>query len=153
VKWEKMYKHLPLAEIPEKAGYHAPWFLEWIEHATYDDYWKSRSVAEHYGDFRVPVLQMGGWYDLFGDCQLRIFEGLQAAGKVPHRLIIGPWGHGLNTRNLGQLDFSPRAVIDIDAEEKRWFDRWLLDKENGCEKDAPLRIFVMGTNVWRDEYE
>ena len=37
--------------------------------------------------------------------------------------------------------------------ELRWFDRWLKGVANGADNDAPLRIFVMGVNRWRDESE
>ena len=33
----------------------------------------------------------------------------------------------------------------------RWFDYWLKGKTNGVDHDAPVRIFVMGDNCWRDE--
>jgi putative CocE/NonD family hydrolase len=49
----------------------------------------------------------------------------------------------------------------------RWFERWLKGVENGVERDAPVRLFVMGSGephktregrlfvggVWRDEQE
>jgi putative CocE/NonD family hydrolase len=44
-------------------------------------------------------------------------------------------------------------MIDLEAEEQRWFDRWLRGVDNGVEHDAPLRIFIMGANTWRDEHE
>jgi len=33
----------------------------------------------------------------------------------------------------------------------RWFDYWLKGKTNGVDREAPVRIFVMGDNRWRDE--
>ena len=35
----------------------------------------------------------------------------------------------------------------------RWFDYWLKGMDNGIMDEAPVRIFVMGDNVWRDEQE
>ncbi len=37
------------------------------------------------------------------------------------------------------------------ALDVRWFDYWLKDETNGLDHDAPVRIFVMGDNQWRDE--
>jgi putative CocE/NonD family hydrolase len=35
----------------------------------------------------------------------------------------------------------------------RWFDYWLKGIDNGIAEESPIRLFVMGTNQWRDEYE
>src|SRR5207248_9667017 len=48
----------------------------------------------------------------------------------------------------------PQALIDLYAEELRWFDRWLkgtIENAMAEKSEAPVRIFVMGTNQWRDE--
>jgi hypothetical protein len=34
-----------------------------------------------------------------------------------------------------------------------FYDHWLKGKDNGAEKAAPMKIFVMGENKWRDENE
>jgi putative CocE/NonD family hydrolase len=35
----------------------------------------------------------------------------------------------------------------------RWHDRWLKGIANGIDEGPPVRLFVMGENVWRDEWE
>ena len=35
----------------------------------------------------------------------------------------------------------------------QWVDYHLKGIQNGLDRQAPIRIFVMGENVWRDEYE
>ena len=35
----------------------------------------------------------------------------------------------------------------------RWFDYHLKGIQNGVDKEAPVKIFVMGANKWRDEQE
>jgi putative CocE/NonD family hydrolase len=70
------------------------------------------------------------------------------------KLLMGPWPHGVNsTSRLGEVDFGPDAVIDLTGTQQRFFDRWLKGEENGLEAEAPVRIFIMGENVWRDERE
>jgi putative CocE/NonD family hydrolase len=49
------------------------------------------------------------------------------------------------------VDFGPNAAMDCTAVQIRWFDYWLKDKPNGVDKDAPVKIFVMGDGKWRDE--
>jgi predicted acyl esterase len=70
--------------------------------------------------------------------------------KPLQRLLIGPWGHATNRgTRMGDVDFGPSAVIDLDGLQTRWFNRWLNGQQNGIDNDAPVRIFVMGENVWR----
>ena len=45
------------------------------------------------------------------------------------------------------------AGIDLDGVQLRWFDHWLKGVDSGIMEEAPVRIFVMGDNVWRDEQE
>jgi uncharacterized protein len=36
---------------------------------------------------------------------------------------------------------------------RQWFDAWLLGGEAALAAQAPVRLFVMGANVWREEQE
>ena len=68
------------------------------------------------------------------------------------RLIIGPWPHGWNaSTRTGDQDFGEDAVIDVTPLYLEWFDHWL--KDGPAPAGAPIRIFVMGDNAWRDEHE
>jgi putative CocE/NonD family hydrolase len=52
---------------------------------------------------------------------------------------------------VGVSDFGHEAVIDPTAMRLAWFRHWLQgDEDPGW---APVRIFVMGANVWRDEQD
>jgi putative CocE/NonD family hydrolase len=156
----EVYRHLPLIDVDEVAGRHSEWFREWAEHNTYDDYWKKLSYQDKYSRVNVPVLHITGWYD---DDQLggpTNFTGMIAQAGSPEaranqRLLIGAWPHAFNTtQKLGDIDFGPQAIIDMNAVYFRWFDCYLKAKD--CEKlqsEAPVRIFVMGENRWRDEHE
>ncbi len=76
--------------------------------------------------------------------------------RANQRLLMGPWGHAVNTESkMGEVDFGPQSLIDLRGEELRWFDRWLKDptKDAARNEQPPVRIFVMGTNQWRDEHE
>jgi uncharacterized protein len=77
---------------------------------------------------------------------------MAAAGRAGQRLLMGPWGHAVNTvRKLGEVDFGPDALIDMNAYTLAFLDEHV----KGIEPDpapAPVRIFVMGANEWRDEH-
>ena len=44
-------------------------------------------------------------------------------------------------------------MLDLEQLELKWFDRWLKGINNGADNEAPLKLFVMGVNQWRDESE
>jgi hypothetical protein len=43
--------------------------------------------------------------------------------------------------------------MDFEGVQLRWYDHWLKGIDNGVRQDAPVRLFIMGANVWRDEQE
>jgi putative CocE/NonD family hydrolase len=72
-------------------------------------------------------------------------------------LLIGPWKHGLPLSSVsGDMAFGVMAesfAIDLEGVQLRWYDHWLKGIDNGVRHDAPVRLFVMGDNVWREEQE
>jgi ankyrin repeat protein len=78
-------------------------------------------------------------------------EAKTETARKGSRVIIGPWNHGICNRRYGNIDFGPDAVLDKVGVQIRWFDFWLKDIQNGVDKDAQVKIFVMGDNKWRDE--
>jgi putative CocE/NonD family hydrolase len=67
---------------------------------------------------------------------------------------MGPWGHGISqSGRVGDLDFGKDSVIKLREIQTKWFDYWLKGNEADGYKWAPFRIFVMGSNQWRDEQE
>jgi len=80
--------------------------------------------------------------------------GGSAAARQHQRLIIGPWSHGYFGNMYVEQDYGILAstdAADLTAAQLRWFDYWLKDAENGVPEDAPVQIFVMGSNRWRTE--
>ena len=70
------------------------------------------------------------------------------------RLVVGPWPHWTPQISVvGDVDFGPNAVLDLEPLRREWFGHWLQDQPAPMLDDAPIRIFVMGENVWRDEWE
>jgi len=72
--------------------------------------------------------------------------------------LIGPWGHGVprfpdGDWVFGDVNFGPDVKIDFQNMSTRWFDYHLKGEKNGVDKEAPVKIFVMGANKWRDEQE
>ena len=55
----------------------APYFQDWLDHPTYDSYWKQWSIEENYDKIQVPALTITAWYDIFQGGSLRNYMGLK----------------------------------------------------------------------------
>src|SRR5262249_21720904 len=89
--------HNPLSAVPEYEG----WYLDFFEHADYDASWKDPMVnwSEHYSQTAdVPMIHVGGWYDVFLAGTFDNFNGLRKVKRTPQRLLVGPWTHHGNAR-------------------------------------------------------
>ena len=149
--------NFPLSNLPGHGNFtsYLPFLGDWLKHPRYDDYWKRWSIDEHRSSIKVPAYHVGGWYDIFLGGTLRNYAGIKAHAATPEarsgqRLLIFLGGHA----GFGDFDFGPQAAkVDTDGLVLRWYDHLLKGIENGIDKEKPVRIFVMGENVWRDETE
>jgi putative CocE/NonD family hydrolase len=132
---------------------HYTHYFEWLDEPEDSPYWQrmspSVSAAELAHD-GPPMLFVGGWYDTHLRGTLDAYHAIASSGRVPARLVIGPWSHSPWTRRVGALDFGPAAIGEIDLLQVRWFDRWLKSEANGIEREAPVRLFDMGLHDWVD---
>lgn len=157
-QWSEAFRHLPLHDVDSSAGRNLPFWQDWIAHPSYDDYWEAMDDTRLFEQITVPAFNMGGWYDLYANQTFSNFNGLRLGGGSNEarqsKLIVGPWPHALSTSTqTGDVDFGEASLVDLEAEEMRWFERWLRGVDNGIEHEAPLRLFLMGANRWRDADE
>ena len=135
----------------------APYFLDWLDHPSYDAYWQQWSIEEQYELVQVPALTIAAWYDIFQGGSLRNFTGLKAragnaAARKGQRLLVTIGGHAGGGRKIGSVDFGPAADdYDENAITLEWYDYLLQGRQNRFATGKPVRIFVMGQNKWRDE--
>ena len=84
-------------------------------------------------------------------------NGATEAARRGQRLLIGPWIHGGSPNDVaGEYHFGTRSsspVLDLPGLILRYYDHWLKGEDNGGAEEKPVRIFVMGENVWRLEDE
>ena len=134
----------------------APYFLDWLAHPSFDDYWRQWSIQDHYADIQVPALTVAAWYDLFQGGSLRNYIGIRAQGgseaaRKGQQLLIIIGGHAGLGRKVGDVDFGPTAEFKEDDTTLNWYDFLFKGIKNDFAKATPVKIFVMGTNTWRDE--
>src|SRR5262245_44503062 len=162
VDFEALFRRLPLVSALDEIV-DRPTYREFISHPTLDEFWLVYSLKGRYREIEAPAYVVTGWYDNLLHEGFKQFRGwrneARPAARAGSKLLVGPWVHynvqsgGGGLARYGDLDFGTASLVDILALHRRWFDRWLRGVENGIDAEAPLRLFVMGTNVWRDEAE
>jgi len=151
------FRHLPERDHPTLTAI-APYFADWLDHPERDDYWKGLS-ARGSTVTDIPVLNIGGWHDLFLGGTIDNYLAMRARTVEPdaarQRLIIGPWAHGATSGVFPERAFGVRAGLDgadIAGEQLAWFKEHLAGSPSATPR-SPVRIFVMGPDVWRDELD
>ena len=134
----------------------APYFLDWLAHPGYDDYWKRWSIEEHYADIGVPSLTVAAWYDIFLGGSLRNYVGVKLHGKDEaarrgQHLLVTIGGHAGSGRKVGEVDFGPAAPFDEDETTLSWYDYLFKNMVNDFSHPKPVKLFVMGANEWHEE--
>jgi uncharacterized protein len=138
----------------------APYFRDWVEHETNDDYWRKVKVSDFYSRMNIKALHSGGWHDIFSGGSIRNFIRLQQEAPTKEaregqRLMMGPWAHAATSPEgkIGDVTFGNQAVLDMNGTIVKWYDFAIKGKQNEFATNPPVRIFVMGDNVWRAENE
>lgn len=152
---EKWLWYLPYGDLPlEAIGGLRDRFRDWLAHINEDVF----NIDGSYEQIDIPVHHRTGWYDRLSRT-VDLFLGMREKGRTERarnsqRLIVGPWTHTNDlTRKTGDIDFGPEAEVDYFSLIVPWFDYWLKGVQNGVMDTAPVRLFVMGANKWRDEEE
>jgi len=145
-------RHLPLNDIAPLKSL-APYYQEWVEHHSYDDYWTSRNWLPELMEDCPPALHIGGWFDSFLDGTSQSFaalESVESSSRGSHALVIGPWAHipwgrFAGGRDQGVLSHQPMDILSVN-----WFNRWLKGIDVVTD-DAlgRVRYFELGSQVWR----
>lgn len=127
--------------------------FDYYYRGAYDDWWAQdcNDFSAHFARHAdIPGTYSGGWFDPFAVATTGYFTAMAGRNTSPQRLIMGPWTH-MGSRNTlswaGEVDFGPDSVWGfprLNPDQERWFDRWLKGVDNGVEREAPVRIFVMG---------
>jgi putative CocE/NonD family hydrolase len=148
--FQKFIWHLPLRTADVAAtGWTIDIYAQAVAHPAYDRFWRGISTREQLGKVRVPVFAIGGWYDNFVESDLEAFTALRKSTGL-NRILIGPWPHNMSTKFPG-VDFGPQAGAPVRSLALEWFDQWLMGKDTPLVSEAPVKIFVMGANKWREE--
>jgi putative CocE/NonD family hydrolase len=157
---------LPLSEFeptrPDDDSF-LPFFYEFLKHPVPDEWTAAMLVSSRHEQVKVPSLTIAGWHDLLLAPDLEHFQGMRnnagsETARSNSKLIVGPWAHASFLHVVGDIDFGFRSngmFLDLKEDltklQLRWFDRWLKNERNGIDDEAPVKLFIQGSNRWRDE--
>jgi predicted acyl esterase len=130
-------RHWTIVDNPDR---NPGWFDILINPEDGPFYWE-RSAYKLYDRIRIPVYCESAWW-AYGHMHLvgafHNYAGIDAPKKL---LIRDPVVY---TRPLPE---------DYNREVVRWYDHWLKGIDTGIMSEAPIRLYVMGLNQWRNEQE
>ncbi len=155
---DKILMSLPLIEQDKLLGWKIPFLRDWMSHPERDRYWDRTSVGDGYSKITASVYAIGGWYDILLQGTIANFLKMTGPDIAPEirrkqKLMIGPWIHDMGKRKFDELDFGEAADLNDSELMMRWFDNQLKGIDNGIMQEPPVKIFVMGKNIWRFENE
>lgn len=148
--------HLPLRDPGAialgGAGYTQAWsdvIASWEKPGMWDVISPLKNVEK----ITVPVMVVGGWYDIFSQGNLDLWAALRARGgsdvtRRETRLIMGPWVHSCRGPT-GAVSF-PKADLPLSQLQTEWFDRWLCGKTNASANWPLIRYYAMNGAGWTD---
>ncbi|TYP90517.1 CocE/NonD family hydrolase [Blastococcus xanthinilyticus] len=151
---------MPTSDHPALVG-PAPWFGQMLRHPDRDRFWQDLSISDQADQVTAPALNVGGWFDVFAGATTSTYtrmrrEAGSAEARAGQRLVMGPWDHTGYTGAYFDRQFGSGADIlaaDLTGVHLAFFDRHLRGRTDALEGTAPVRIFVMGIDQWRDEQD
>jgi predicted acyl esterase len=112
-------------------------------------FWERLERANHLRpeSLEVPMLLVGGWFDIYVDPVIDTFARLRTGGgprlREHSRLVVGPWLHRTDNEEVGILRFPDARGGGIERAH-RFFDRWLRGIEDPAELSrAAITYFSM----------
>ena len=130
-----------------------PTWNDYMQHGSYDDYWKKRNALSYLKDIKHPILNVAGWFDaedFYGPMEI-YYTIERETPKNQNLLVVGPWRHGGwasgKGDSLGDIRFNSNTAETYRQEiEFPFFQHHLKGKEN---PDLPEAIvFETGSNRW-----
>jgi hypothetical protein len=148
-QWAEVMKQLPVITLDSLVGRRVDAWREWMRHDVRDEYWTPFNMLGTYERFDIPSFNVTGWYDGQLPGTLKHYTNAVRTGRAEdHRLIIGPWLHGVNRgTRIGEREYGPNAVIELDRIRDAWVDHVMLGRPRPATPN--VLYFLPVKNEWR----
>jgi uncharacterized protein len=132
-----------------------PFWNDIMKNDRYNEFWKARSIRNHFKGVQPAMLTVGGWFDaedLYGT--LATYQSLEKNNpKLDSTLVMGPWDHGGwywgAGSGFGSLRFGQAtAAFYREQIEFPFFDAYLFGDGKFARPEA--WVFQTGANKWRE---
>ncbi|MBK8979228.1 MAG: CocE/NonD family hydrolase [Planctomycetes bacterium] len=132
----------------------SPTWSAFLEHSTYDEFWRTGNTLQHLTKVTVPTLNVFGWWDaenLGGAHDIyTTLEPYDVHGL--NRIVVGPWAHGqwadAGAVALGDYEFGSDTSAYYQREiEAPWFAHHLMGRPDPGLPEALM--FQTGTDDWK----
>lgn len=137
------------------AGQPNPIFQKWLQHPSYDTYWKSLVPSpREFANINIPVLSTTGYYDGAEISALQYFKlHSKYNKKANHYFVVGPYDHwgGQRTASANLMGYDIDSVANINMQDLafQWLDYILKDGQKPSLLKDKVNYQVMGTNKWK----
>ena len=127
------YGHLPLDQYPALLALdlNTP-LADTIRARDTGDFTGLPRGPQNYDRIALPMLHVGGWYDVFLKGTLKNYAEMRKRGVQGQSLVIGPWTHGRVDPLIGDVYFGMASSgalmdyqIDLMSLHLQFFDRWI----------------------------
>ncbi len=146
--YQQAIRYRPHIDVDTKVfGMDMPWYRRMVSGASADaEQWQvpgNEEVRRVPEELSVPILMIGGWYDVFFGPQYKDWQRLATQSKS--RFIIGPWTHigsggeALETPNSDGGLFQWPIMLD-------WLDHHL--KGEKLVNKPGVSTYAMRDNIW-----
>lgn len=135
-------------------GDDVPAWQDFIDHPTYDDFWKRQNALQHLGSIDHAILNVAGWFDtedFYGP--MSIYRTIESENPgIENTLVVGPWLHGgwwrMEGDHLGCIDFDTKTSLYFQRQVQFPFFEHHL-KGGGDWRAPEATVFETGSNEWR----
>src|SRR5690606_4792285 len=142
-------------EMANAASVPSRYFDQLIDNPIRTAFWDERCLLQAYDRIRIPVLHWSGWYDNYLGPLIADWRIMRSrnGGAGHNHLFVGPWDHegtADKVHRVGKLDVGDGTGTHRFDTYQAFFDRYLMQLDNGFGRDGAVHYFVMGKNVWRN---
>jgi hypothetical protein len=118
-------------------------------HPDYDEFWAQYNPEALAERVNVPVMFVGGWYDIFNQGTIDLFLAVQQRGgpgaRGKCRLVMEAFGHGKSNDLAFHNTRQP-----ANADQMAWTDLWVKKDGKGLENIPVVQYYVLGDPDDRD---